>query len=306
MKMLITAVGRRVQLVRHFKKYFEVVGADCSDLAPASYFTDCFYVVPACSDFRYKKAIVDICLKENVKLVVSVHDQECMVLDDIRYELEKLGVVLMLPDKRVLDICNDKWETHKFFVDNGIDSPESYLKPNEVSSSFPLFIKPRVGMGSQYSYKIDTEEELKFYCTYIHNPIIQKYIEGAEYTLDCICDNDGKVISVVPRLRMEVKSGEVQKTRTVKDEHIIQKGKEVCEKMGYRGPLTIQCFKTGTGEILFTEINPRMGGGVPLSFEAGVEYGRIFENMVSGRKVEPIIGRFKELTMLRYDEAVFV
>jgi len=161
-------------------------------------------------------------------------------------------------------------------------------------------------MGSQHSYKISTKEELDFYYSRIHNPIIQSYIEGTEYTLDCICDNDSQVISVVPRMRIEVKAGEVQKSKTVNDMQIIQKGKEICEKLGYKGPLTIQCFKAGTGEILFTEINPRMGGGVPLTFEAGVEYGRIFADMVSGRKVEPIIGNFKELTMLRYDEAVFI
>jgi len=306
MRMLITAVGRRIQLVKHFKKHFEVIGADCSNLAPASHFVDCFFVVPPCSDLEYKKAIVDICIKENVDMVVSVHDQECMVLDDIREELKKLGVFLMLPDKRVLDICNDKWETYRFFIENGIDSPESFLKPDKVTSGFPLFIKPRVGMGSQNAYKIDTDEELEFHFSHIHNPIIQQYIEGTEYTLDCICDNDGQVISVVPRVRIEVKSGEVQKSRAVKNEQIIQKGKEVCEKLRYRGPLTIQCFKTVMGEVLFTEINPRMGGGVPLTFEAGVEYGRIFEDMVSRRKVEPIIGNFRELTMLRYDEAVFI
>lgn len=306
MKILITAVGRRVQLVNHFKKYFEVIGVDCSEMAPASYFTDYFFVVPPCSDFGYKKAILDVCIKENIDIIVSVHDQECIILDDIRDELKKLGVVLMLPEKRVLDICNDKWQTYKFFMENGIDSPKSFLIPDEASARFPLFIKPRVGMGSQNSYKVDTEEELGFYYSHIFNPIIQQYVEGTEYTLDCICDNDGNVISIVPRLRMEVKAGEVQKSKAVKDEQIIQKGKEVCEKLKYMGPLTIQCFKTGTGEILFTEINPRMGGGVPLSIEAGVEYGRIFEDMVSGRKVKPIIGCFNELTMLRYDEAVFI
>lgn len=306
MKMLITAVGRRVQLVRHFKKHFEVIGVDCSNIAPASYFTDSFFVVPSCLDPGYKKAILDICIKESIDLVVSVHDQECMVLDDIRDELEKLGVFLMLPGKRALDICNDKWKTYMFFAENGFDTPESFLEFSETAPVFPLFIKPRVGMGSQNSHKIATKEELDFYYSHIHNPIIQKYVEGVEYTLDCICDNDGSVICVVPRVRMEVKAGEVQKSRIVRDEKIIQKGKEVCEKLNYRGPLTIQCFKTEAGRIIFTEINPRMGGGVPLSFEAGVDYGRIFEDMVTGRKVEPIIGKFNELTMLRYDEAVFI
>ena len=71
------------------------------------------------------------------------------------------------------------------------------------------------------------------------------------------------------------------------------------------GPMNIQCIVDNTDEIKFIEINPRFGGGVPLTFESGVDYGKIFDHMVSGKKIQPIIGEFEELIMLRFDDAVY-
>ena len=72
------------------------------------------------------------------------------------------------------------------------------------------------------------------------------------------------------------------------------------------GPYTIQCKITHQNEIKFIEINPRFGGGVPLTFEAGVDYGKYFNIMGEGKEMKPIIGQFEEITMLRYDDAVFI
>jgi carbamoyl-phosphate synthase large subunit len=161
-------------------------------------------------------------------------------------------------------------------------------------------------MGSQQAFKVNNTEELYFYFNRIKNPIVQEFVEGKEYTIDCICGMDGRPVSVVPRERLEVRAGEVSKSRTCKDAAIIDAAVDVCEKLGAIGPITIQCIKTAQGDIKFIEINPRVGGGVPLTFEAGVDYGTILKKMAMGEKVEPLIGQFKEITMLRYDEAVFI
>ena len=73
--------------------------------------------------------------------------------------------------------------------------------------------------------------------------------------------------------------------------------------------MTIQCFFDDSEEgedavIKFIEVNPRFGGGVPLSIQAGADYAGALRAMREGKKVEytPIE---KELTMLRYDQAVY-
>jgi len=74
-----------------------------------------------------------------------------------------------------------------------------------------------------------------------------------------------------------------------------------------QGMITVQCFLTPDNRIVFIEINPRFGGGVPLSIRAGADSPRWLLEMLMGRV--PVItmdGWTSGLMMLRYDEGVFV
>lgn len=306
MNLLLTAIGKRVQLIKYLKKGFKIIGVDCSNLTPAVHFVDKFYEIPKYYEVNYVEALLEICKKEKIDIVIPLLENEFLLLDEHRDRFKDIGTFLMLSDKRVLSICSDKWQTYRFLLEKNIKTPESFLKKEDCTDSFPLFIKPRNGMGSKHSYKIINTKELDFYFDVIDNPILQKFIEGTEYTIDCVCDLRGKPISVVPRERIEVRAGEVSKSKTVKDFDIINATIELCNKLKAIGPITIQCIRDSKGNIKFTEINPRFGGGVPLSMEAGVDYGRILKEIALGNEVKPIIGQFREITMLRYDEAVFI
>lgn len=306
MKLLVTAIGKRVQLIKYLKRHFSVIGVDCSNLAPAAFHVDHFCMVPPCGSIGYKEEIIDLCRKHDIDILLPLYEEEFYVLDSVRDELGRNGTFLMLSDRRVLDICSDKWHTYQFFIRNNINTPASFIDRSEINLPFPLFIKPRRGMGSYNSFSVHNVEELDFYCTRMPDPIMQEKLSGTEYTMDCISDLEGKVISVVPRERLEVRAGEVSKTRTVKDMELIGQTTVILEKLGSIGPTTVQCFRTEEGKIKFTEINSRVGGGVPLAIEAGIDYGEVFMNLLRGNKIEIKQGDFKELTMLRYDEAVFI
>jgi len=308
--ILITAIGKRVQLIKHLKQSFRIVGIDASILNPAKNFTDIFYQVPRYTQENYAEELMKICLKENVKMIIPLFEKEFLTLLKFKNEFESKGIKLLLSDKKVIEICNGKFYTYEFFKNWKIKTPKSYMT-EEVTDlqEFPLIIKPEDGMGSEGVYKVHNENELLFFCRYVSNPIIQEFIQGTEYTIDVLCDFNGKVISAVPRERLEIRAGEVSKSRTVKNKDIIEKTAELIEKLNkegtVRGPVTVQCIVNETG-IYFIEINPRFGGGVPLSFEAGVNYGKYLSQMLEGKEVKSIIGEFKEITMLRYDEAVFI
>ncbi len=130
---------------------------------------------------------------------------------------------------------------------------------------------------------------------------------GEEYTVDAFVDFDGKVRSVVPRLRLETRAGEVSKGMTVKNISIIETTRRVAEQLpGALGCLTIQCFLTPAGDLKYIEINPRFGGGFPLSIAAGADFPRWIIEMMLGR--DPVIeldGWQDGTVMLRYDDAVF-
>ncbi|MCY6959581.1 ATP-grasp domain-containing protein [Clostridium brassicae] len=307
MKILLTAIGKRVQLIEYLKKDCCVIGVDCGDLVPAEKFVDKFYKVPKISHPLYIKSLLKICKEEKVDLLIPLYEKEFINLCNFRNRFEEQGTKLLLSNLDVINTFNNKYSTYEFFINNNIDTPKTYLKdslPNKLD--YPLIIKPIDGMGSSNVFKIKNEKELHFFIEYIEKPIIQECIEGIEYTIDVLCDLNGVVISAVPRERIEVRSGEVSKSRTVKDFPIINDVLDLCSKAKFIGPITIQCIVTKDKKIKFIEVNPRFGGGVPLSFEAGVNYGKYFNLMCNKGKINPIVGDFKEITMLRYDEAVFI
>ncbi|MDK2789027.1 MAG: carbamoyl-phosphate synthase large subunit, partial [Epulopiscium sp.] len=127
MKLLLTAVGKRVQLVKYFKNHFEVIGADCSNLAPASFFVSRFYRISHCDVPKYADELMQICQKEKVNIILPLYEQEFILLDAYRKQLKAIGTFLMLSNKTVLATCNDKWATYKFFLDNDINTPKSYI-----------------------------------------------------------------------------------------------------------------------------------------------------------------------------------
>ena len=319
--MLITSIGKRVQLIKHLKKNFKVIGVDAGDLVPARYFVDKFYRISKVFEENYIKEIIDICKKENVKILIPLYDGEFDILNRNRYEIEKLGVKLCLSNSKIIDICKNKEETDLFFKQTEINIPKRYsnneierIIKNEDVSIMPLFIKPIDGMGSQGIFKINDINELSFFTQYIKGGIVQEYICGEEYTVDCLVDFNGNPVYIIPRKRIEVRSGEVVKTQSVHDELLINQTKKVIDCLNKlkdesgvasMGPLTIQFFKTKRNEIFLLEINPRFGGGVPLAFECGADYGKALRDMLNQCELK-LIDSFEEKMMLRYDDAVFI
>lgn len=309
--ILLLAIGRRVQLLQSLKKESDlrIICTDISKTAPAIYFADQYYQVPPITDPEYIPTLLDICQKEKIQLMATGYEGEFFILDQYRHLFEKQGVLLLLSKDKVLEICQDKYQTYRFFQEHGFDTPKTFT-PEEVQDrkdlTFPLYLKPRRGAGSLNNFKVRNQEELNFFLNYTTDPIIQEFVEGVEYTMDVFADLNGKPITIVPRERVEVRSGEVSKSRIVKNEQLIHLTLQVTEALGGIGPLTIQCMVTSEGEYKFIEVNPRYGGGLPLSLKAGANYGKFLCQLIDGQPLTPEIGKFEEeLWMLRYDQAVF-
>jgi carbamoyl-phosphate synthase large subunit len=315
--VLITSAGRRGALVKCFKETIkkmekvsgEIISIDVNSLAAALYLSDKHYIVPKISDSNYIDTLLDICRKENIRLIVPTIDTELLILSQNKNRFEELEVIVAISNSNVVEICQDKLKTFNFFKNNNIPTVETFSSEqiDKIQNlNYPLFIKPCKGSGSINTHKVNSEKELNFFIKYIDNPVVQEFAEGQEFTLDVLADFKGKVINVVPRERIEVRAGEMNKGRTVKDEELIEYGKIIVEKLGGIGPINIQCFKKGN-EINFTEINPRFGGGYPLSFAAGANYPELLIRMVLGEKVVSRLGEFEEnLIMLRWEDAVFI
>ena len=278
--ILFTAIGRRVELVQAFKSSYAALELETSilatdaepALAPASYFVDQCFKVPKTDDEGYVDYLLAICKAKEVDLLIPLFEPEFPLLAARRCEFEKLGILLLLSERKVLDICQDKWLTYNFFTTHGIITPKTWRENNFPKETFfPVFVKPRKGMGSRGAQKVDNIKQLELILQQDVELLIQEYIQGKEYTLDILADLEGRVLSVVPRERLEVRAGEVSKSRTVYRRDLIEQGKNIVETLGAIGPVTVQCIDNGK-DVYWIEVNPRFGGGVPLAIRAGVDY----------------------------------
>jgi carbamoyl-phosphate synthase large subunit len=314
-KVLITSVGRRVELVKAFRTAYagqnvsaEILAVDASPgLAPAGYFVDKIIKVPKVSEANYLEALLELCSTESVNLLIPLFEPEFDLIAVATSQFESLKTKVVLSNKQVLSICGDKWQTYKYFRDLGVKTPYSYTAddlPEQLQ--FPVFVKPRRGMASIGACKVVNQQQLLEQTNQSSSMLVQQYIAGTEFTIDALTDFSGRVLSIVPRERLEVRSGEVSKGRTVDRPDLIEQAVYIVDKLGAIGPLTLQCIDTGT-DVYWIEINPRFGGGVPLSIAAGVDYPMLLYRMWKGDKIDPFLGQYRRgLTMLRYDEALYI
>lgn len=308
MTIILTSIGKRIELIKHLKTKGRVVGVDSSDLNAGRYFVDSFYRIPRANEKGYIDSLIDICKKENADFIIPLHEAEFSILCDNRSMFDEAGTTLVLSDKAIIDICKDKFKTSDFFEKHGISAPRVYAKDNKENIKFPVIIKPADGMGSMGVFIAEDDEDLKYALKKTEKPIIQEKIIGTEYTMDVLCDMNGNIIYIVPRERLEVRDGEVNKSKVILDEAIINLSRRVIETLQkegtVRGPFTLQCFKMADGSLKMLEINPRFGGGVPLSFASGADYAGAFKDVSENKEV--VAGKIEEKTMLRFDDSVFI
>lgn len=314
--MLILSAGRRVELINCFKRAKErlkikgsIVAADASELAPALYFADINEIVPRISDNDgYIKAIVNICRNFNISLIVPTIDTELLLLSERKAEIEETGAKVLISDERVTKICRDKKNTQEFLEQNGFLVPhmlgeEELKKPEKLT--YPLFIKPRDGSSSINAFQVHNAEELGMYLKLIENPIVQEYIEGTEYTIDAFLDFESNLITAVPRVRIATRSGEIAKGVIKKDREIIEDIRKLMDKLRPIGHITVQCKKTKRG-IEYIEINPRFGGGAPMSIMAGADSCENLYRLLRGEKLKYTEKYRENLTFLRFDQSIML
>jgi carbamoyl-phosphate synthase large subunit len=316
-RVLFTSAGRRVSLVRHFAGALrelglkgKVVTADRQDLTAAAFVADAHELLPPVEDAGYVDAVKEVCRRHGINLLVPLIDPELHPLALRAAEFKALGVVPLVSSPAVNELCLDKRQTAAFFARLGIRTPEiidpQHLLADEPAR-FPVFLKPAIGSSSIGATKIQSAEELSFFLGNVREPIVQEYLHGDEYTLDILADFHGRVRCVVPRLRLETRAGEISKGVTVKNRAIMAAGQHVVEALpGAAGCITVQCFLSAEGEICFTEINPRFGGGFPLSARAGADFPRWIVELVLGHDPATSIDGWEDgVVMLRYDEGMF-
>ena len=311
--ILILSAGRRVELVQSFQRAAKkmninsnIVAGDCSDTAPALYFADKAYKLLRISEPNYINSIIDACNKEDIALVVPTIDTDLLLLSENKEYIEsKTNAKVLISDTRAISICRDKINTQRFLEDNNFKIPKMYsleeLKKEDIE--FPLFIKPKAGSSSINTFKVNNRKELNIYLDIIKEPIVQDFMQGEEFTVDVFLDFDSNIITIVPRLRLATRSGEIAKGKIIKDLEIIEDVTRLMKVLRPIGHITVQLMKTKSG-IEYIEINPRFGGGAPMAIQSGADSCENLYRLLMQQKLEYNEDYRDNISFLRFDNSI--
>lgn len=298
MNILLTSVGRRSYLVEYFKEALgesgEIHVSNSSSITPAFMYADKSIVTPLIYDNNYIPFLKDYCIENDIKAIISLFDVDLPILSQNKKVFEEIGIQVVVSDEDVINICNDKWKTYKFLLNNDFNVPKTYItlesafqaiKKQEIQ--FPIIIKPRWGMGSIAVFEVENEEELKIlykkvvlniknsYLKYEsvqdleESVIIQEKLCGQEYGLDVINDLNCEYQNTVVKKKYAMRSGETDCAETIKCPILKELGKSISKKLRHIANLDVDVFmKEDVPYIL--EMNARFGGGYPFSHMAGI------------------------------------
>ncbi len=280
-----------------------IIATDTDPYAIGLFHADKGYVIPRGDSSEFISAIREICLKENVKAIIPLVDEELIP----SFELENNGIIVILPRKEFVETCLDKFILMQALLKAGIHVPKICTRTEDMH--FPLIIKPRTGRGSRdiaiirsmtdYRSFLDSHKGKLFF--------VQEYISGPEYTVSVVVWRDGEVQTVVPK-EIIVKKGITKIGVTRNNPAIDSICREVQDKLKADGPFNVQLkIDERTWEPVIFEINPRFSTTVSLTMAAGIdEVGGILKQALYGRESYHFYDWYENLIMIRGTEHHFM
>lgn len=316
MNVLISSAGRRVSLLRSFKKEVKLLKLPSKVFAidanpqysSACHVADKYFKVERLNHPDYLNNLLSICKENNVGLIIPTIDTELLLYAQNSDLFSSHGIDISISDISLIEKCRDKRLTHDLFTQLGIDIAASYKKENPV---FPLFIKPYDGSCSVDTFKIEHQGMLTDYHFSNEKLMFLEYLdqkEHQEFTIDMYYDRSSTLKCIVPRERIEVRSGEVNKGITRKNFLTKYLFDRMNKLEGAKGCITLQVFvNKKTNRVIGIEVNPRFGGGYPLTYASGANYTQwVLKEYFMSEPIEFYDQWEDNLLMLRYDDEILV
>ena len=294
--VLLTGVGKRYDIVCCFAALTRTIVAELSPLAPAQYAAHVRVRVPPIEDAGYVPALERLCSEHGVGAVLPLTDLDIEVLARAR---EEGRLPALVPSSEVARATYDKHEAHLLLERHGLPSPPTVLPGQDLGAiEYPVMVKPRRGSGARSIHLAHDEAQARFFIDYVREPVmVQRAMGGAEMSVDCLGDGQGRCLNAIPRTMLESRGGESIKGRVVRDDELVALGVRVMESLCVRGPATIQVFRDPQIGLGITDVNTRFGGAFPGPAYAalpGRSYPELIVRMASGEEVPPHVGEFRD------------
>lgn len=318
MNFLILAAGTRNKIVQYFKRAFDgigtVVATDASELGPAIYDADKYYIVPPITEPGYIDIVLDICKKEQISGVLSLIDPELSLLAENKEKFDALGVTIIGSSYELCEMALDKMQMYEWLKAHRYNCARSWMDKNEFYKAveageitYPVFVKPYRGSASISISKVYDKETIEMLFAHGDDLMIQEFLNGQEIGADVYIDIvSGEVVSIFTKKKIKMRAGETDKAVSFKDLELFKLIEKFVLEAGYRGQIDIDIFEIN-GQYFISEVNPRFGGGYPHAYESGCDHMKLILNNLNGIVNQKNIGAYDEgIYMMKYNEVKVV
>lgn len=316
MNILILSVGTRNKIVQYFRKSVagkgKIIATDMSELAPALYEADKYYIVPKMTASNYLEVILKICKDESIIGILSLIDPELSLLAKNKDVFRSIGVTVVGSEYELCEMSLDKYQMYEWLKSHNYNCAKSYVDKqlfcDEVEKGlikYPVFVKPARGSASIAISKVYDERTLDLLFTHDEGLMIQEFLDGQEIGADVYIDMiSGEIISIFTKKKIKMRAGETDKAESFKDDKLFALIEEFVKEAGYRGQIDIDIFDI-KGEYYISEVNPRFGGGYPHAYESGADHMQLIVNNLNAKVNACQVGIYQENTvMMKYNEII--
>jgi carbamoyl-phosphate synthase large subunit len=263
-------------------------------------------ILPRGEDPRFADALLDICRREQVDVVVPTVDTELLPLALDRERYAESGVTLVVASEHTLRVCLDKWLLAER-CRGVVRVPETAVVDDAFDAAawaLPVIVKPRSGSGSRGIHLLDRREQLAA-LERDGTLLVQEHLPGTEHSLDVLARADGHVAAVVPRARLKVDSGIAVTGLTLHDERLDTFARETARLIGLTTVANVQVKEDASGEPALLEVNARFPGTMPLTIGSGVDMPRLAIGEALGTPIPDGPLPFRDIAMVRFFQERF-
>jgi len=333
--VLITACGNVYMpgitgsIKNNGERKIRLIGADMNHDDTMLQMVDKYYTVPRGDDPGYADAILDICVKEQVDVVIPIMSVELVTLAESADKFAEAGVTLSISNLDALKIANNKLALFEYMQENGLPAPK-FCPVNSVEDvdraietvGVPVVFKTTEGSGSRGMRIIDPSKS-RFDILFHEKPtsayvtlqdfketllegdmpkmLAMEYLPGHEYSVDLLCQ-DGKVLYSLCRRGLNVQTSIILDGVVEDKPEITNLCSQVAEKLKLTGNIGFDVKERADGTPVIMECNPRVTAGISEFTASGVNLLYLNIKRCLGEEIPVLTPKYGVVMKRRYME----
>lgn len=185
----------------------------------------------------------------------------------------------LVPDANSARTCRSKSATLAAL--EGVVPLPHRLDPSTVTAGdLPIFAKPDAEGGGRGAMLVD--DPLLLQLAIQRNLVLQEYLPGEEFTIDCLGDRDGTLLVAAPRRRSVVGRGLALACERVDDPQLMAFAQAIQARLRIHGIFFAQFRRDHAGTPRLLEVNARVGGTMGVTRLAGCNVVQLAVHQAAG------------------------